>query len=591
MGHNASAISSVHFGLYELDPINGELRKGGTPIRVQPQPFKVLALLASRAGQLVSKEEIRCHLWGTETFVDVEKGMSFCIRQARSALGDNAKSPHFIETLPRRGYRFIAPVDRRAPAEPRAMEKIETEVPRESVLAVLPFGNISTDPEQDYFSDGMTEALITELAQISTIRVISRTSVMKYKNLKRSLSQIARELKVNAVVEGVVLRSGRRVRIAAQLIDAATNRLLWADSYERELRDILGLQSAVARAIASRIKVQLTPEEQQRLSNHKVVNPDAYETYLKGRYHWNKRTDRGMRKSIEYFGQAIQIDADCAVAYAGLADAYSTLGFYEDPARAPKEYFSKAKIAAAKAIQLDEGLAEAHTSLGLVRWVYDWDWLDADRHFQRALALNPNYATARHWYSLCLASMKNLQTALSEIKQARTLDPLSLSINTSMALCCYLARHYDDAIEHARKTLEIEPGYMMAHTALGLAYGQQGKFAESINEFQKAALHSKKSLMVEAALGHAYGMAGRKTDAQKSLDNIVDLSKRTHVCSFAQALIRVGLGEESKAINALQNAFEERSGWLVYVDVEPRFDRLRSNPAFHDFRRRLKAAS
>jgi TolB-like protein/Tfp pilus assembly protein PilF len=456
---------------------------------------------------------------------------------------------------------------------------------------VLPFGNISTDPEQDYFSDGMTEALITQLAQISTIRVISRTSVMRYKNLKRSVSQIARDLKVNALVEGVVLRSGRHVRITAQLIDAATNRLLWADSYEREFRDILGLQSAVARAIASRIQVQLTPEEQKRLSNHRVVNPEAYETYLKGRYHWNKRTDRGMRKSIEYFEQAIQIDADCAVAYAGLADAYSTLGFYEDPARAPQEFFSKAKIAAAKAIQLDEGLAEAHTSLGVVRWVYDWDWLDADRHFQRALALNANYATARHWYSLFLASMKNLPTALSEIKRARSLDPLSLSINTSVAFCCYLARHYNDAIEHARKALEIEPGYMMAHTALGLAYEQQGNFAEAITEFQKASMHSKKNLMVEAALGHVYGLSGRKADAQRSLDGVLDLSKRTQACSsFAQALILVGLGEERQAIEALQKALEERSGWLVYVYVEPRFDHLRSNPAFHDFRQRLKTA-
>jgi TolB-like protein/Tfp pilus assembly protein PilF len=587
--NDISRSSFVRFGVYELDLSSGDLRKAGIPLRVQPQPFKVLALLASRAGQLVSKEELRRHLWGNETFVDVEKGMSFCIRQARAVLGDNAKSPHFIETLPRRGYRFIAPVEKPG--------QIQQHVPRgngstqETVLAVLPFGNLSADPEQDYFSDGMTEALITELAQISTIRVISRTSVMRYKNVKRSLPQIARDLKANLVVEGVVMSAGRRVRIAAQLIDAATDRLLWADNYERELRDILGLQSEVARAIASRIKVQLTPEEKERLASSRVVNPEAYEAYLKGRHYWNKRTELGFTKSIEYFEQAIRSDPEYAQAYAGLADSFSTLGFYEAGTRPPREAFAKAKAAALKAVELNDGLAEAHTSLALVRWVYDWDWVEADRQFKRALALNSNYATACHWYSLCLAAMKNLRGAISEIRQARALDPLSLSINTSVALCSYWARRNDEAAEQACKTLEIEPNYMMAHTTLGLAYEQEARFGEAIAELQKAVSLSKGSPMIESALGHAYGAAGKRDEARKILDALSGLSKRRYVSPIALALVHVGLGEQVQAIAALGKAFEERSGWLVYVDVEPRLDSLRSDPTFHSLRRRLRAAA
>jgi TolB-like protein/Flp pilus assembly protein TadD len=586
--HNVYSSPLVRFGVYELDLNSGELRKAGMPLRVQPQPFKVLALLASRAGKLVSKEEIRRHLWGNDTFVDVEKGLSFCIRQARAVLGDNAKSPHFIETLPRRGYRFIAQIEKPGQVEQHApMEGSE----RETTLAVLPFGNISADPEEDYFSDGMTEALINELAQISTIHVISRTSVMRYKKVKRSLPQIAKDLKVSMVIEGVVMRSGRRVRIAAQLIDAATDRLLWADNYERGLRDILGLQSEVARAIASKIKVQLTPEEKERLASTRLVNPEAYEAYLKGRYYWNKRTEQGFKKSIEYFERAIQTDPEYAQAYAGLADSFSTLGFYEAGTRPPREAFAKAKAAALKAVQLDDALAEAHTSLALVRWVYDWDWSEADRHFKRALALNGNYATARHWYSLCLAAMKNLQGARLEIRQARALDPLSLSINTSVALCSYLSRHYDEAAEQARKTLEIEPNYMMAHTALGLAYEQKGRSEEAVVELQKAVTLSKGSPMIEAALGHAYGVGGRRGEARKILDALSGLSKRTYVSPIALALVHVGLEEQEHAIVALEKAFEERSGWLVYVDVEPRLDSLRSEPMFHDLRRRLKAAA
>lgn len=579
----------IRFGPYELNLDQGELRKNGIPVKLQRQPFKVLTLLAGNAGQVISKDDIRQHLWGNETFVDVEKGVSFCIRQARAALGDTAKTSRFIETLPRRGYRFIAPVERQEKAKRNGLAK--RQAAGEIAIAVLPFTVISEDPQQDYFADGMTEALITELAHISAIRVISRTSVMQYKAAKKPLPEIARELNVDAVVEGAVLRSGKRVRIAAQLIDSATDRHIWAESYDRELRDILALQSDVARAIAGQIEVKITPEEHQRLATRRLVNPDAFEAYLKGVYFWNKRTEVALRRSIEFYERAIEMDPTYAQAYAGLADSYSTLAFYETVSAPPREAFAKAKTAAIKAVQLDNSLAEAHAALGIVKWAYDWDTVGADRHFARSVILNGNYATAHHWYALCLGATQRFDESLREITRARTLDPLSLSINTSVALCLYWSRRYDAALEQAQRTLEIEPNYMMAHTVLGLVYEQKGMLEPAIRELRKAVSLSRYSPMTEAALGHAYAASGCRQGAQQLLDQLKELSRRRHVSPIALALLLLGLGDHQQAVVFLHKAFEERSGWLVYVDVDPRLACLRSDPAFRSFRRGLKPAA
>lgn len=575
----------IRFGVYELDPMGGELRKGGITVKLQPQPFKVLALLASRAAQIVSKEEIRHQLWGATTFVDIEKGVSFCLKQVRAALGDNAKNPRFVETLPRRGYRFIAPIDRLQSAEGRPSSPADAEI----ALAVLPFDNISANQEDAYFADGMTEALINELAHISAIRVISRTSVMQYKGAKRSLPEIARDLKVNAVVEGTVLRSGKRVRIAVQLIDARTDRNLWADSYERGLRHVLALQSDVARAISSEIKVKLTPAEQNRLTSGRMVNPEAYESYLKGRYYWNKRIEACLRKSIEYFEDAIRKDPTYPEAYAGLADAHATLGFYETRTSPPREDFAKAKAAALKALTLDSDLAEALTSLAVVEWAYDWDKVGADRHFRRAIALNPNYVTARHWHALCLISMRQLDEGIAQIRLARELDPLSLSVNTSVALCLCWARRFDQAIEQARMTLELDPNYPMAHLILGLAHEQKADWPGSIVELEKSVELSQGSLTLLALLGRAYALAGDRLKARKVFRQLRELSKTRYVSAYGLSMLHAGFGDYQQSIALLQKAFEERSGFLVYLDVDPRFDPLRHFAGFRDFRRHVGA--
>jgi TolB-like protein/DNA-binding winged helix-turn-helix (wHTH) protein len=491
VGEDVSGVSLLRFGAFEVNLKTGELRKGGTLVGLPPQPFRILALLACHAGQLVTREEIQKQIWGNDTFVDFETGLNFAINKIRAVLGDDAEAPSYIETLPRRGYRFVAPVEtveprseelslgsvrippevgvKSGPAGPEAVttgitpapsvqpavqehfsaglgvhdtplspfaEAQEAPLPKRlslrlvgiatvlafsiaigwlvryrlgprssqispeqiQSLAVLPLENLSGNKEQEYFADGMTDALITDLGKVSALRVISRTSTMQYKGTKKNLPQIACELNVDAVVEGTVTHSGDRVRITAQLIEAKADKHLWAESYERDLKDVLALQDEVARAIAREIKITLTPQEQTRLSGRRTVNPEAYQSYLKGRFYWRKFTAADFAKSIDYYQQALDADPTYAPAYAGLADAYA-LGSLGGGGKAPKETIPKAREAAAKALELDNSLGEAHLSLALVRTYYDWDWSGADQEFKRAIELNPNYAEAHHFYS------------------------------------------------------------------------------------------------------------------------------------------------------------------------------------------------
>jgi TolB-like protein len=582
-----AAAERIRFGVYELDLGSLELTKSGMPLKLQPQPSRVLALLARKAGTLVTREEIRDCVWGTDTFVDVDKGLGFCLKKVRAVLGDNARTPHFIETLPRRGYRFIYPVE----SATKVLHWSSHQEPRqELVLAVLPFGNLSGDASQEYFADGMTETLIIELARISAIRVISRTSVMQYKGLSRPLPQIARDLHANIILEGAVVRSGRRVRITARLIDAATDRHVWADSYERELQDILDLQSEVARAIASEIRVKLTPEEEKRLATTRTVNPAAYENYLKGRFYWNKRTPSALRKSIDYFKQAITQDPSSARAYAGLADSYLVLGFYEADKVPPRVFFSKAKEAARQALLIDGNLAEAHTSLAQLKFTYDWDRQGAELEFTEAVHLNAGYANARHWHALCLAAIGKTAEAKAEIRQALHLDPLSPSIGTSAALCYYWSREYDAALDQCRKLIGSNRSYMMAHMVCALAHEQKGMFDASIAEFKKAR-NSSDNPAVLGGLGHAYAVSRQIAMAEDILEELKSRATTTYVSPYALALIYLGLGDYQSALSLLAAAYRDRAGWLVYIDVEPRFDILREQPQFRELREQLRTGS
>ncbi len=464
----------------------------------------------------------------------------------------------------------------------------EEQQARYDSIAVLPLENLSADPDQEYLVDGMTEALIAELAQISALRVILRTSVMRYKDTSKPLPEIAHELNVNTIVEGSVLRVGERVRITAQLIDAATDRHLWAKSYERDLRDILSLQGEVAQAIASEIRVKLTPQEETQLARTRPVNPAAHDLYLKGRFAWNKRTPAGMTKSVEYFNQALEHDPTNALIWAGLADSYNQLGYRGS--LLPREAYPQAKAAAAKALQANPALAEAHAAMGYALFNYDWDWAAAERALRRALELNPNYAEAHHWYSHYLMDTGRVEESLEESKRALELDPLSMIISVHLGWHYIFARQYDLAVEHLKKVVAHDRSFYSAHLQLGRAYQFQGALAEAIAEQRKGAALSGNSTEASAALAVALALAGQREEATRILSQLKQMPTDQYVSSFDIAAVYAGLGATTQTFEWLEKARQERASRVIELKADPLFDSLRFDPRLHDLLRRMNLA-
>jgi TolB-like protein/DNA-binding winged helix-turn-helix (wHTH) protein/Flp pilus assembly protein TadD len=621
----------LRFGPFQLDLEASELRKGDTLLHLAPQPCKVLALLASRPQKVFTRQEIQREIWGGETSVDFEQGLNVAIRRIRVALCDDAETPRYIETLPKRGYRFIGqlngypaavrgatpsvpaesatlsalrvphPATYRRPATVMVgllsvvvavilvwrMERIPGRTPLTPIrsLAVLPLENLSPDAEQEYFADGMTDELITDLAKIHALRVISRDSVMQYKGKHKPTPQIARELNVDAVVEGTVIRSGNRVRITAQLIEGSQDRHLWAETYEGDLRDILSLQDQVAKAIAGEISVKLTPQEQIHLTNARRVDPQGQDAYLTGRYYWNRRTTEAMRKSCDYFQVAIDKDPTYAVAYAGLADCYNLLGYYDY--RSPAETFALGKAAAQKALQIDESLAEAHASLAYDKYYYDFDWTGAEREYEKAIELNPNYATAHQWYSLYLSEVGRLEEAKAEIRRALELDPLSPVIISTIAAVYFRSREYDQGIQQLHKLLEADSNFGVADDLLGQFYMQKGMYDAAITEFQKAkTLDPGDISKILLEIGEAHALAGRKTEANNMLKEVKNISKRKYVPPYLIAQFYACMGQKDMAFEWLQRAYEGRDRSLTAFGFDPQLDNLRSDPRFADLLRR-----
>lgn len=626
----------VRFGLYEVDLDSGEMRKAGLKIQVQPQPLKVLEALLEHPGTLVTREELRSRIWPSESFGDFDQAVNVAVAKLRSALGDSADNPRFIETLSKRGYRFIAAVSLvGAEVQTRTTESASAGVlpvepqlagvgvvvqpkrslwPRRKVvivlttvlalvilaarlfrsnhssarirsLAVLPLENLTGDASQNYFADGMTDELITDLAQISALRVISRTSVMVYRGARKPLPQIARELNVDAVVEGTVLRSGDRVRITAQLIDAASDKHLWSQSYDGDVRDSLVLQNRVAAAIADQIRISLTPQERAALKTVPLVNPDAYQSYLKGRYFWNKRTPDGLKAGLGYFKKATEQDPQYARAYSGLADTYALLGDWEYAVMAPKEALPRAKAAAIRALELDSSLGEAHNSLAFVTEVFDWDLGSSEREFKRAIELNPGYATAHQWYAWNLGKSGRNEEAIAELKKAESLDPLSLIINADLAELLLIARSYDESIQQSRKTIEMDANFGLAHQQLGQAYLQKRMNDEAVAELKKAVQLSENSPTSMASLARAYVVSGKQSEAIKLLKDLKNRSRPGFSLAAEIAMIYASLGDRDEAMNWLEKACEER--FNPGVLLRPGFDPLRSDPRFKDLVRRV----
>jgi serine/threonine protein kinase/Tfp pilus assembly protein PilF len=451
-------------------------------------------------------------------------------------------------------------------------------------LAVLPLDNLSRNPEQDYFADGMTEALIAELSKIRALKVISRTSVMQYKGAKKLLlPQIARELDVDGVIEGSVMRDGTQVRITVQLIDGRTDRHLWTDSYQREMQSILALQSGVAQAIAEQIRVAVSPEERARLARSRSVNPEAYESYLKGRHFWELRTREGLQMSLGYFERAVQIDSQYALGYEGLADAYFILG--DNRFLPTRETAPKAKVAVRKALDLDDSLAEAHATQASLLQFFDWDWNGAAREFKRALELNPGYATAHHWYSQYLTSMGRHDEAIAEMELARKLDPLSPRINANLGAAYFFARRNDQAIQKLQNAVALSPDHALSHAHMATAYSEKGMHEEAIAEAQRAIEIGEPQ--GKLYLARILARAGKLEEARAMIEKTL-LSKQEYVSSDSLCVAYAALGETGKALNALGKAYEERSTGIVNMLVEPGFDPLRKDPRFKDLLRRMK---
>jgi TolB-like protein/Tfp pilus assembly protein PilF len=452
-------------------------------------------------------------------------------------------------------------------------------------LAVLPLENLSGDNSQEYFADGMTDELIATLGQISALRVISRTSVMPYKRARKGLPQIARELNVDAVVEGTVLRSGGQVRITAQLIEARDDKHLWSDSYEGDLRDALTLQNTVARAIAEQIRISLNPQEQATLKQRKVVDPEAYEAYLKGRYFWNKRTGDDLERAVEYFNRAIERDPAYAQAFSGLADTYALLGDWEYGVLAPKDALPRAKAAALRALQLDNRLGEAHTSLAFCLEAFDWDLKSADTEFRRGIDLNPGYATAHHWYAWHLSLLGRNSDAIAELKKAQNLDPLSLIINADLAELLLIAHFTNESIQQSRKTIEMDVNFPLAHNQLAVAYLQDQKHVEAIAELQTAVRLSAGSPTCIANLARAFAASGRRNEAVQLLGDLKKRSRASSSNASEIAVIYAALGDNDQAITWLETSYKERFNPSVLL--RPGFDPLRADPRFQDLERRV----
>jgi len=625
---------TYRFGEFEFDPASGELHKDGAKVRLQEQPFQILTLLLKRPGEVVTREEVRQALWPGDTFVDFDVGLNSAIKRLRDALNDSAENPRFVETLPRRGYRFVAALETSPGAAPPALEApprtapppVEGEArarragvrlrswgaaaavavlvlmatlaatgrwphPRGQLasvpirsLAVLPFENLSGDAEQDYFADGMTDSLITSLAQVHALRVISRTSVMQYRRANKALPRIAEELDVDAVVEGTVSRAGDRVRITAQLIQATTDRHLWAQSYEREARDVLSLQREVAAAIAQAVEVKLQPEEKVRMTRAAApVQPEAYEDYLKGRFYWSKRSPETSLKAVGYFQQAIARDPAYAPAYSGLSDTYRA--FDVQGLAPPRECMPKAEEAARKALALDDTLAEAHASLAGVLYRYDWDWPGAEREFRLSLELEPSYAEGHRAYAVYLMTVRRHEEALAEAQRARELSPLSLVINTELGMALVRLGRYDEAIQQLRKTLEIDPKFFRAYQTMALAYEGKGDWPRALEVLEKRP--GRGQGQGNAWLGYAYGVTGRRQEALEVLARIEKSSHEHYVSPQSFAVVHLGLGNTDQAMAWLEKAYDGRA-FEVLGFSGGLFDRLRGDGRFQDLLRRMR---
>ncbi len=642
---------TVLFGPYSLDVRCGELRKFGTKVKMGEQTFQILRVLLEAEGELVTREELRAKLWAGDTFVDFDHGLNSAVQRLRDCLSDSAEKPRWVETVPRRGYRFVGQVEwsektianggtRETPQdEPTASatrelareqktgkstrpptislfrhwrsapvaslvllglavaavvlagvnvrgwrDRLFIRSPKTQIqaLAVLPLTNLSGDPEQQYFADGMTESLITELGKISNPRVISRQSVMQYKSSKKSLQEIARELKVDAVLEGAIERSGDRVRVTVHLSQAFPERQLWAQEFDRSIRDVLSLQGEIARAITDEIQVKLTPEERTRIAASRSVNPEAQDDYLRGLYFGSKWTELDLQTAIAHFKRAIEKDPTYAPAYAELAMAYFWLGNPDEGGPSARETMPQARAAVTKALQLDPSLARAHLALGLIVLTSEWNWSGAENQYRLALELNPNCDECHAVYSSLLMALGRNDEAIVQINRAIDLDPLSSLYRDNLAGISFFSRQYDLAIKQCENLNGDDSA-----TIVGWSYAQKNMYPEAIANLEKGIARSGRETSKLGYLAQAYGLAGRKSETRKIIGELKERSRHHYIFPSVFANAYLGLGDKDQALTYLERAYEEQDGFLFYLKVSPLLDPLRSEPRFQALMRRV----
>lgn len=581
MESSARAPRTVRFGVFDLDLRSGELRKQGRRIRLEGQPVQVLIKLLEKPGELVTREDLRKELWPSDTFVNFEQSLNAAVKRLRHALGDAPANPRFIETLARRGYRFIAPVSTGAATStsgiqrPRAVES----------LAVLPFVNTDADPETEYLADGITESIINHVSRLSGVRVMARSTVFRYKDKTNDPRAVGRKLNVDAVLLGRVQQRGEALFVGAELVDVQNGWQLWGDQYNRKLADIFSVEEGMSREISEKLCVQLSGTDRSLLAKRYTQSTEAYQDYLKGRYHLNRLTEDGLRKAIEYFERAIQRDQSYALAYTGLADSFGLLGFMGLAPAA--DVMPKAKEAARRAIVIDDGLAEGHASLAGVFKNYDWDWAGAEREYAKALELDPRFANGHRMYASFLAAVGRAEQSVRASRLALELDPFSLPIRVELAYNLYMGRDYEQALEEVLRTLDLEPQFAPAQSILGCIYEQKGRYDEAITAIERARDLSGAHPATQASLIHILAAAGRLQEARDFLNKLEDLSVRRHVSSFWMALAYAGVGDTSAALDELYKAYEQRDVILVWLGTEPRVDPLRSETRFAELVRRM----
>lgn len=589
------------FGPFRLDTTEHILLRDGEPVPLTSKSFKTLLVLVENSGHVVEKSEFLTQVW-SKAFVE-EANLTQQVFTLRKALGTDQNGRQYIETVPKVGYRFAATVSKvpdeasnlaeKNPAEARSVTKDEDAIPHTDKtidsIAVLPLANVSNDPDTEYLSEGITDGIISNLSQLPQLRVRALSTVLRYKGIEVDPQKIGRDLNVQAVVMGSIVQLGDTLVFRVELVDVADGSQLWGEEYKRRLSDIFEVQEEISRAISRKLQVKLAGENGNHFTKRHTPNIEAYKLYLKGRYFWNRRTAEHVKRGIEYFEQAIEKDPTYAMAYVGLADSYVIFGTYSSSP--PKEVFPKAKVIASKALEIDDTLTEARASLAYVIANYDWDWIAAEKEYRRAIELNPNYATAHHWYGQFLAKTERYTQAMIELKCAQELEPLSFIINTNIGRVFYYMGWYDKTLYHCLEVLEMDPNFCSARGLLAMAYERKGMYRDAIAECEKLVILSKGDAEVLAFLGNFYAVSGKNAEALKVIDRLKKLLKQRYVSPFYMAIVYAGLRQKDQAFKWLEKAYQERSSLITYLKVEPTFESLHPDPRFADLLQRIGLAS